>query len=315
MNKIIIVILILIIIISLAIGSSNNSKIYEGITTLNDEYLNMIELPIDKYGTAYLEDGYYYVTDTGIKSKLMARIPTGYKMTPDKNGIYIDDPSKVYPIPCDKNGDCNVPSSYYKVGTTDTMAIIPYGFEEHQNNSGDVVSSGIKLKPKMNIINSPIAQNSPTSNLGDASYNSLIKYNSNNFNITYHDTIEPDKSLIDLGRGPIYYQSGAFKYGGGNYVPSYDDSVRLSKNNIKPSFTFIKPDICEKYKHFPQDIESACKKLGKSECKFANCCVLLGGDKCVAGNEEGPTFTSNYNDSLVKNRDHYYYNGKCYGNC
>jgi len=43
--------------------------------------------------------------------------------------------------------------------------------------------------------------------------------------------------------------------------------------------------------------------------------VLLGGQKCVAGNENGPTMKANYSDFLVLNKDFYYYQGKCYGNC
>jgi hypothetical protein len=42
---------------------------------------------------------------------------------------------------------------------------------------------------------------------------------------------------------------------------------------------------------------------------------LFGGAKCVAGNDRGPSIQSNYSDFLVKNRDYYYYKGKCYGNC
>jgi hypothetical protein len=43
--------------------------------------------------------------------------------------------------------------------------------------------------------------------------------------------------------------------------------------------------------------------------------VLLGGSKCVSGNENGPSVKSNYSDILVRNKDSYMYMGKCYGNC
>ena len=41
----------------------------------------------------------------------------------------------------------------------------------------------------------------------------------------------------------------------------------------------------------------------------------FGGTKCVAGDQNGPTLRNNYGDLTIKNRDFYYYKGKCYGNC
>ena len=63
------------------------------------------------------------------------------------------------------------------------------------------------------------------------------------------------------------------------------------------------------------ELETQCGKIPKDACAYTSCCVLLGGSKCVAGNQSGPTMKANYSDVSVLNRDYYYYQGKCYGNC
>lgn len=346
MKKMPYIILIVIFIISLAIGIFVNFNIREGLVSLDNEYLNMFQLPIDSNGRVYLESGYYNIKNSEEMStmingnsvpifqnktdtNLMAKIPPGYKITPDNNGIYIDQslkPNIVSPIPCDKTGNCSVPNGYYQIGTTDTMSIIPYGFQKYYDNVGNTISSGITLSPAINFINSPLAKNSPTSNLNDVSNNSLIKYNSNNFDVKYHDDIKASKGLDDLGSPSIYYQPGTFKYGGRTYVPNYEDSVYLSKNTLFPRTTSAtrssimndqkyNAEFCEKNKNFPDKIESACNTTDKNSCKKSSCCVLLGGEKCVSGSELGPAYRNNYSDFTVRNRDYYFYNGKCYGNC
>lgn len=80
-------------------------------------------------------------------------------------------------------------------------------------------------------------------------------YNKNNYNIEYHDsvdTIAKQNDLYDANAGiawvidptgkkvampklyadssTTYYKPGTYKYGAGNYVPSYEDSIYLSKN-------------------------------------------------------------------------------------
>ena len=62
-------------------------------------------------------------------------------------------------------------------------------------------------------------------------------------------------------------------------------------------------------------IEETCMKMDKNQCASTQCCVLLGGSKCVAGNEQGPLNKTQYSDPLLKNREYYYYMSKCYGHC
>ena len=73
--------------------------------------------------------------------------------------------------------------------------------------------------------------------------------------------------------------------------------------------------ICSHYKDQPEKLEEECAKLDKNICGSTSCCVLLGGSKCVSGTAQGPISKLNYGDVTIRNRDFYYYKGKCYGNC
>lgn len=118
-----------------------------------------------------------------------------------------------------------------------------------------------------------------------------------------------------------YYEPGTYKYGSSTYVPSYEDSIYLSKTTGKSTVTEFadesstKGGICTHYKDMPEKLEEECGKLDTNLCAATNCCVLLGGSKCVAGNSTGPTSKLHYGDITIQNRDYYYYKGKCYGNC
>jgi hypothetical protein len=178
----------------------------------------------------------------------------------------------------------------------------------------------------------------------DPSDNS-VKYDSNNFNVSYHDSIETivaqngslglesgDAYVIDksgnmvklppvgMGVSPTYYTPGSYRFGTSNYVPSYEDSVYLSKTTGESSATPLLTasaagGFCEAYKDQPEELEEACMKTDVNSCASTSCCVLLGGSKCVSGDEQGPVKKENYGDTRILNRDYYYYKGKCYGNC
>ena len=171
------------------------------------------------------------------------------------------------------------------------------------------------------------------------------RYNKDNLDITYHqdatsilkestnysllsDTIishdaSGNQILIPKNiEGPsIYYEPGSFKFGSSTYVPNYADSIYLSKITGQANtgkFMDTASTLggqCEYYKNSPIKIEEVCNATRPDKCASMSCCVLLGGSKCVAGNESGPIMKSNFADIFVKNRDFYYYNGKCYGNC
>lgn len=56
-----------------------------------------------------------------------------------------------------------------------------------------------------------------------------------------------------------------------------------------------------------------CKKLTKNNCTTVGCCVLLNGEKCVGGNENGPTYLNEDNKDL--DVQYYIYKDSCKGKC
>jgi len=117
----------------------------------------------------------------------------------------------------------------------------------------------------------------------------------------------------------LYNQPGNSRFGPSSYVPNYEETVFLSKLTNETYFQNVELEdsgslgFC-KNKSL-DDVEKKCNSLDNQTCASTDCCVLFGGAKCVAGNSRGPSKQSNYNDFLVKNRDYYYYKGKCYGSC
>lgn len=171
-------------------------------------------------------------------------------------------------------------------------------------------------------------------------------YNSLNLDITYHsdptkernDKNDPsaaglmwirdasgnlvqvpfDEDKIDTG--PLYYEPGAYRFGPSKYVPKYDESVFLSKLTNEPTVSPYKTitqgaGFCPESESTFYGTEEKCQQLDKDVCAATSCCVLLGGQKCVAGSVHGPSNRGNYGDQRLTNRDYYYYKGKCYGNC
>jgi len=125
----------------------------------------------------------------------------------------------------------------------------------------------------------------------------------------------------ELGGSPTYYEPGTYKFGSATYVPTYEDSIYLSKTTGKSTLSSyldeasIKGGSCSYYKNQPDKLEEMCMAVDKNNCGAMSCCVLLGGSKCVSGNKLGPYNKLNYGDITVRDKDYYYYMGKCYGNC
>ena len=171
------------------------------------------------------------------------------------------------------------------------------------------------------------------------------KYNKDNIDIEYHDNLQQtggnsiyntqmgtqkvydvNGNLIDVVSNAVqgnivYYQPGSYKYGAASYVPYYEDSVFLSRsiNAVVNTPAYVSTNkgggFCNKYKIDPLKLEQQCNAINDETCAATTCCVLLGGQKCVSGNESGPTMKDNYSDFMIANKDFYYYQGKCYGNC
>jgi hypothetical protein len=126
----------------------------------------------------------------------------------------------------------------------------------------------------------------------------------------------------------LYYMPGAYKFGTSNFVPTYEDSVYLSRTTREaqllegadPLLGVTNTDaqfggFCSAYGNNKTTLDEKCAAVDPGSCASTTCCVLLGGQKCVGGNESGPYMTANYTDYMLRYKDFYYYQGKCYGNC
>ena len=142
--------------------------------------------------------------------------------------------------------------------------------------------------------------------------------------VEYHDSVEDIKAqggysdnLLNGNKMHLVNPSNRSS----NFVPTYEDSVFLSRVTMlsNPKIVTNSSDesagFCHFHKNNPLQIETKCRSLPNDVCASTSCCVLLGGTSCVAGNKNGPIMKSNYNSTSIKNTDHYYNDGKCYGNC
>lgn len=121
---------------------------------------------------------------------------------------------------------------------------------------------------------------------------------------------------------PVYYEPGTYTFGTTGYVPDYERSVYLSKttnlsqvDDVTFDAPYLEGGFCTQYANSPQNMEQKCRSLDNQTCATTSCCVLLGGQKCVSGDSQGPKIRNNYSDTQIINRDYYYYQGKCFGNC
>ena len=212
---------------------------------------------------------------------------------------------------------------------------VPYGYKANAQQNGYYPVTSSEIYTAATDTNGEKTNDVPS---GTA-------YNTNNFDITYHadptsmtnpddSTAGPGKMWVkdpsgnlvaipysDISNTTLYYQPDSYRFGPSNYVPNYEESTFLSNLTNEPTTTpiidapYIKAGFCEENKYFPYKIEEKCNSLDTNTCGSTSCCVLLGGQKCVSGNKNGPKLTSNYSNFQIKNKDYYYYQGKCYGNC
>jgi len=185
----------------------------------------------------------------------------------------------------------------------------------------------------------PLDMKTPSPDPSNNIFNPRTSYKTDDYNVEYHVT--PSKNDEDVSKGTwvkdqsgnivfvpwddtlgIKNTSGAYPYGTSTYVPNYEDSVYLSKstgqNTTSPVYpTSLSLGICNQGTGIDNKAktEQSCNALTSDVCASTTCCVLLGGSKCVSGSEQGPFMKANYSDPFIKNKDFYYFESKCYGNC
>ena len=92
--------------------------------------------------------------------------------------------------------------------------------------------------------------------------------------------------------------------------------VIIEKMSINTDLTYDNTaSFCTSHDNLPSgsNLEESCNNLTNENCNSVSCCVLLNGEKCVAGDADGPTFKTK-TDGSKNNIDFYYYQNKCYGN-
>ncbi len=80
----------------------------------------------------------------------------------------------------------------------------------------------------------------------------------------------------------------------------------------KPDTSINMSSVDDFCKSNSASLNESCAKLTKKNCNATSCCVVLNGKKCVAGNQDGPTFKTESGEDITV--DYYYYQNKCYGN-
>jgi len=321
--------IILVIVFILAIGYIVTGKIPEtfevmtNIVPLSDsgrmpdgyyrvDESNMAQLPYGNYisplpfgGVTNIPDGYYQVTAknaSGIAIPQMGKVPYGYVATPDKTNIIAVSKSASY-------------SDNYlsKTGGSPTGSTLL---------SGNAVSYGNTVSNPKTIYDSKNVDVQYRDNISDLTLQRGI------YDLSFGGVMVKDLSgimqTLPYAQGqplPTYYRPGSFVFGSSSYVPNYEDSVYLSKTTGLSSVAVAYPSasnmggFCNNMAKDPLSMEQKCMSISPDVCASTSCCVLLGGSKCVSGNEKGPFMHSNYSDKSIINKDVYFYKGKCYGNC
>ena len=271
-------------------------------------------------GKAQIAEGYYIN-----KSGLLEIVPYGYVVTSDKRSYTAKTNTALYQEATIETTNSeiearinHITSLIKSTAPTDTVTI-----KDLQEQIEDLQQQKIQQ-----------IDNNETSN---------TSYNSDNLDMTYHTdpTLEtpPDANNLLVGQMWIkdangnlqtvpysdvkntthYYPSGSYVFNPPTYVPNYEESVFLSKITNLPTVMGVNvpstSDFCADTESSKIARELRCNALDSNTCGSSNCCVLFGGEKCVAGDSMGPSIKSNYSDTTIINRDYYYYKGICYGNC
>lgn len=202
------------------------------------------------------------------------------------------------------------------------------------------VNAKPSIPPFMNI-STPIPTMSSSGLQPTPPSDQSLKYSAINYDVSYHTDssgtnyesssdsqstwIAKDGKLqqipyYDNSGNHLYYEPGAYRFGPSGYVPTYAESVylsRLTKESATARYnsTTAARGFCQEYKDYPDKLEEMCRATPTESCGSTSCCALLGGSRCTYGDANGPKIKSIYSDKMIANKDFYYHQGKCYGNC
>jgi|APGre2960657423_1045063.scaffolds.fasta_scaffold125093_2 hypothetical protein len=123
------------------------------------------------------------------------------------------------------------------------------------------------------------------------------------------DLNSPSEEKILLGSATIEAMESGMVGSNERVGPNPDLAINMSEfdGQNKPEHSF-----CEYNGGDLNNLESECNRLTKKNCSIVKCCGYLNDEKCVNGNEFGPTFRSDKNNGTIE-IDTYYYMNKCSG--
>jgi len=301
-----------------------------------------------------LADGYYKVTINGtdylaelppgfyqINNSKMAKLPTSGYASPIPESPYRI-PKKYYPIKMNtttlqedptqnENYITSIPNGYQYDSTSKTLKPVTRSAIESEQQKKDM--KGYEYTSKDRDANLKLEKDERTkydaTNIIDyhESSDDLLKKQDPSTGVGFGEMLVRNQTgdLINIpyvpGQAlPVYFKPGSYMYDV-KYTPNYEDSVYLSRTTGLSTLGKAYPTtnalggFCNSLKNDKSALEFKCNSISPDQCASTDCCVLFGGTKCVAGNENGPTFKSNYTDLFVTNKDSYYHKGSCYGNC
>jgi len=86
-----------------------------------------------------------------------------------------------------------------------------------------------------------------------------------------------------------------------------------TKNKVIENLDSMADAFCKTEEKSQSSLNAKCQQLTNKNCNLTSCCVLLNGEKCVAGSINGPTFNTDKNGKS-KPFDYYYWQNQCFGN-
>lgn len=89
------------------------------------------------------------------------------------------------------------------------------------------------------------------------------------------------------------------------FILFYNEKVIENLDSMADAF-------CKTEEKSQFNLNTKCQQLTNKNCNLTSCCILLNGEKCVAGNINGPTFNTDKNGKS-KPFNYYYYQNKCIG--
>ena len=130
------------------------------------------------------------------------------------------------------------------------------------------------------------------------------------------------KYTISRGKKRKIRNKPAWNTIAGQQINTLSDTITIKKRPDVPVITAdncsthsllgsdYKNDICETYKGDYQTINKKCNALSNTNCSLLSCCVLLNGNKCIAGSVNGPTYLTDQGNTI--DYAYYTYRGKVY---